>query len=1106
MDNKTTTTTSTKVATTTLPPPRRIAPTDDPNRYWFARHSKSIIFMILTLAVVGIYEAFTLPIAVFPTTNFPRIIVGVDNGVMPINQMEVTITRPIEEAVNSVPGLQNVRSITSRGSAEIDLDFDWSVDMILTLQQVESAIARIQSTLPSTVQIEAHRLDFASFPILGYSITSDKVPQTQLWELATFQLKPRLNRLDGVASVLIQGGQQPEFQITPDPARMLRAHVALQDILDAVNHTNLIDSPGLLSRNHQLFLGLVTAQAQSPDQIADIVIKTNGDIPVRIRDIGTVSQSSAPAYTVVTANGKPAVLVSINRQPVSNTVQVANEVHQAIQDMAPSLPSGVDLQVFYDQSNIVQASIGSVRDAIIIGLFLSGLIIWLFLRDWGTAIMTGLVVPVTIMVTFIVMKIMGQSFNMMTLGGLAAAGGLVIDDAIVVVENIVLHRDGGEGPLRATASALKELTIPLIGSTLTPIVVFLPLISITGVTGTFFRALAIAMSVSLLTSLVLALSWTTNLGTFLIRRGKAETMPEANGTNATNGENGTREEFGNGVEGHSPRTEAAGSESAEAEQIRRMMAAEEASLRGGWFERIIRFYERWLRRAFAHPVWLGGLCAGLIVVSYFSYSKLGSDLLPAMDEGGFIIDYVTPPGSSLQETDRMVSHMERIVRTLPEVESTSRRTGLQLGLAAVTEANTGDISVKLKDKRSRGIDEILADVRSKVTSAEPAVDVDFHQVLEDMIGDLTGAPQPIVIKLYSDDVDALKQWAPRVADSLEGIYINNKKPVVDIDNGIDSTTSGPAVVFTVDPVRAGKAGFTTDQLTTVTSAIVDGEPATTPVVVNDRPYTIRVRYPKQSRSSLEAMRNTLLVNSNGGTATLAAIANISEVPGQIEVIRDNLQRDVAVTARLEGLDLGSGVAAVQKTVNDLKLPPSIRVEYGGTYKEQQKSFRDLVTVLLLALVLVFIVLLLEFRAFSAPLAILSSAILSTSGVFFALLVTHTTFNVSSFMGLIMVIGIVAKNGILLLDANQKFRAVGFSAGEALIQAGRRRLRPIVMTAMAAVAGMLPLSLAIGAGSQMLQPLAIAVIGGILISMILSLVITPAMEFFMTRKGEHIAEA
>jgi multidrug efflux pump subunit AcrB len=1103
MENKTTTTTM-KTTTTTLPPPRRVAPTDDPDRYWFARHSKSIIFMILTLAAVGIYEAFTLPIAVFPTTNFPRIIVGVDNGVMPINQMEVTITRVIEEAVNSVPGLLQVRSITSRGSAEIDLDFDWNVDMVLTLQQVNSAISRIQSTLPSTAQIEAHRLDFASFPILGYSLTSDKVPQTQLWELATYQLKPRLNRLPGVASVLVQGGQQPEFDITPDPARMLRAHVAVQDILDAVNHTNLIDSPGLLSRNHQLFLGLVTAQTQNPDQIGDIVIKTNGDIPVRIRDIGSVSPASAPAYTVVTANGKPAVLVSLNRQPDSNTVEVADEVHQEIENIKPSLPSGVDLGVFYDQSDIVKASIGSVRDAIAIGLFLAGFIIWLFLRDWGTAIMTGLVVPVTIMVTFIVMKIMGQSFNMMTLGGLAAAGGLVIDDAIVVVENIVLHRDGGEGPLRATASALKELTVPLIGSTMTPIVVFLPLISITGVTGTFFRALAIAMSVSLLTSLVLALSWTTNLGTFLIRRGKPAVAPETNGGNGTNG----GEEFANGVDGPrgAPAMQAAGGEAAEIEQIRRMMAAEEASLRGGWFERIINFYERWLRRAFAHPLILGGLCTILIVISYFSYKALGSDLLPAMDEGGFILDYVTPPGSSLQETNRMLSHIEQIVRTLPEVESTSRRTGLQLGLAAVTEANTGDISVKLKEKRSRDVEEIISDVRAKVTAAEPAVDVDFHQVLEDMIGDLTGDPKPVMIRLYSDDVDALSQWAPRVGDTIGGIYINQKKPVVDVDDGIESSTSGPAVVFAIDPVRAAKAGFTTDQLTTVTSAIVDGEPATTPVVVNDRPYVVRVRYPKQDRSSLEAMRNTLLVNSNGGTATLGAIADISETPGQMEVVRDNLQRDVTVAARLEGIDLGTGVRAVQKAVNDLKLPPAIRVEYAGTFRQQQKSFQDLLTVLLLALVLVFIVLLLEFRAFSAPLSILSSAVLSTSGVFFALLVTRTTFNVSSFMGLIMVVGIVAKNGILLLDANQKFRSVGFSAEEALVQAGRRRLRPIVMTAMAAVAGMLPLSLAIGAGSQMLQPLAIAVIGGILISMILSLVITPAMEFFMTRKGERAVGA
>src|SRR5258706_1199473 len=539
----------------------KVPAAEQEQRYWFSRHSKSIVFLISMLAVVGVYEAFSIPIAVFPATNFPRIIIGVDNGVMPINQMEVTITRPLENAVNSVPGLEDVRSVTSRGSAEVDLFFNWSVDMVQTLQQVNSAISRVQSTLPSTAQIETHRLDFASFPIIGYSLTSDKVPQTQLWEIATYDIKPRLNRINGVATVTVQGGQQPEFQITPDTARMQKSRVALQDILDAANHTNLIDSPGLLTRNHQLFLGLVNSQVHSPDEIDDMVIKNVNDVPVRVRDIATVAPSSAPNFTVVTANGKPAVLLSINRQPESNTVEVANLVHQEIENIRPTLPAGVEMRVFYDQSNIVKESIASVRDAIIIGLFLAGFIIWLFLRDWGTAVMTGLVVPATIFVTFIAMKILGESFNMMTLGGLAAAVGLVIDDKIVVVENIVLHRDKGEGPLQATASALKEITVPLIGSTLTPIVVFLPLITITGVTGTFFGALAIAMSVALLTSLVLALVWTSNLGSQLIRRGR------------------------HGAHAEEPTT--------------------------GLFHRVIEFYERAIRRSLHHPSALGLLCPGL---------------------------------------------------------------------------------------------------------------------------------------------------------------------------------------------------------------------------------------------------------------------------------------------------------------------------------------------------------------------------------------------------------------------------------------------------------------------------------------------------------------
>ena len=1021
-----------------------------PERYWFARHSTSIIFLICMLAVIGVYEALTLPVAVFPTTNFPRIIISVDNGVMPIEQMEVSITRTLEEAVRTVPGLDTVRSITSRGSAEIDLNFNWNVDMLETLQLVDAAVSRVQHALPPTADVETHRLDFASFPIIGYSLTSDSVPQTGLWELATYDIKPRLNSLPGVASVLVQGGQQPEFHVIVDPAQMLRAKTSIADILGAINQTNIVDSPGLLSRNHQLFLALVDAQVHSVDDIGNIVIKHANNIPVRVRDISTVAPATAPMYTVVSANGKAAVLLSVNRQPDSNTVQVADEVHTEMAAIQPSLPAGVVLKPFYDQSGIVEESIASVRDAIVIGLFLAGFIIWLFLRDWGTALMTGLVVPVTMVVTFIAMKLLGQSFNLMTLGGLAAAVGLVIDDKIVVVENIVLHRDNGEGPLQATASALKELTVPLIGSTLTPIVVFLPLITITGVTGTFFGALAIAMSVALLTSLVLALVWTSNLSTRLIRRHQ-----------------------------HG--------------------AAHEHDMEHGRvFGPIVRFYERVLRQSLHHRIGLAALALVLVAVSYGCYRFIGSDLLPEFDEGGFIFDYVMPPGSSLQETSRVLNHVEQILRQAPEVESTSRRTGLQLGLAAVTEPNTGDISVKLKANRKRGVEEVISDVRAKITKAEPGLDIEFTQVLQDMIGDLTGAPEPVVVKLFAQDPDLLATWAPQVADALEKTKIGGKTPIVDVEDGIEKTTSGPAVRFLVNGDAADRAGFTPEELGTIGVAMVEGEPATAPVVINDRPYPLRVRFPASARASLESMSNTMIVSSAGSAATLGSVSTVDEQPGQTEIIRENLQRLVEVTARLEGVDMGTGIAAVQKTVSDLKLPPSIRVEYGGTFKEQQKSFRDLTTVLVLAVVLIFLVLLFEFRSYTAPVAILSSALLSTSGVFVALLITRTTFNVSSFMGLIMVVGIVAKNGILLLDANEKFRAQGMPLEESIVHAGRRRLRPIVMTAMAAAAGMLPLALGIGEGSQMLQPLAIAVIGGIMVSMVLSLIVTPAIQFFFER--------
>ena len=619
----------------------------DRSQYWFARLSSPIIFLILTLAGAGVYLAFKIPVSVFPSTDFPRVVISIDNGVMPIDQMLVTITRPIEEAVNNVESLQQVRSITSRGQAEIDLFFDWNVDMFQTLQRVDSALARVQSTLPATATIDTHRLTFASFPIMGYSLTSQTVPATQLWEMATYEIKPRLNRLDGVATVVVQGGEEPEFHVIPDPAKLLSTSVTVTDILDAIRRTNLVDSPGLLPQGHELYLTLINGQVQTPDQLGNIVVKTTQTgIPVRIGDVAKVQKAVKPVYTMVTANGKPAILININRQPNGNTISVANEVHSEMERIRKTLPAGVTLTPFYDQSEIASESIKSVRDAIILGLILASIIMVLFLRDWGTSIVAGLVIPVTVFITLIILRLLGESFNLMTLGGLAAAVGLVIDDAIVVVENIVLHRDAGQPRLQAIHAALRRNNRPLdwvydySDRRISPLDFdrwrHRYILSRSG--GNCYAAL--------LTSLILALTWTPNLSQYFI----------------------------------SPKPRFGDSDPSDGELTdRALLKAEEASLQGV-FGKVVKFYERVLRIALERPKWIAILSVVLIACAYLSYRDLGSDLLPEMDEGGFILDYLMPAGTSLQETNRVLQHVEQILRSIPEVDTTSRRTGLQLGL------------------------------------------------------------------------------------------------------------------------------------------------------------------------------------------------------------------------------------------------------------------------------------------------------------------------------------------------------------------------------------------------------------------------------------------
>ncbi|WP_370245814.1 efflux RND transporter permease subunit [Acidipila sp. EB88] len=1027
-------------------------------QFWLIQAAKPLFFCLVLLTAAGIYAAFQVPISVFPETTFPRIVIGIDNGVMPVEQMQVTITRPIEEAVNTVPGLKTVRSTTSRGSAEVSLFFDWNVDMFQTLQLTDAALSKVQSELPITAKITTNRLTFATFPIVAYALTADErggasVSQTALWQMATYQLKPSLSRVPGVSTVSVQGGQVPEFHIIPDLGKLQITGATVPDIVNSVQSSNIIDSPGLYEADHQLILGLVGAQAHDTDGLGQLIVKTTaGGNPVRLADVATVASGTLPAYTAVAADARPAVLLNITRQPSSNAVAVAGSVATQVDSLSRTLPAGVHLTAFYDQSELVHESIASVRDAILAGLLLACVVLWLFLGDWAASMVAGMVIPVTVAITVLFLWAIGQSFNLMTLGGLAAAIGLVIDDAIVVVENIVVHRDEGESRVEAVRLALREIMVPLIGSTITPIVIFLPLIGVTGVTGSFFRALAMTMGTALLTSLLLALSFTPALSLVLLH------------------ESGARMATGVRTETH-----------------------------GAIMRRTLRVHGWLLERLLDRSLAILAIAALLLVSGYFAYGRLGSNLLPAMDEGAFVIDYIMPAGSSIATTTAVLDKVDRVLHGDPDVLITTRRTGLQLGLAAVTEANTGDISVRLKPGHRRSFKQISSDLRAKINGQAPQLDVEFVQVLEDMIGDLSNSPEPIQIKLFSNDTVLLHTLAPRVKEAIAAI-----PGVVDTQNGIDNTLSGPATYFQVDPSIAGRLGFTPQEVAEDATSLLDGLPTNAPLIMDGRPYTIRVRLGSEHRASLDAIRNTLFRSVAGHTASLGDLAQISELPPQNEIRRENLEQVDLVSGRLEGSDLGGAMAKVKAAIAGMHLPASVRVEFGGTYQEQQRSFSDLARVLLLALALVFGVLLTEFRNFAAPSAILVSSVLSITGVLFALAVTGTDFNVASFMGLIMVIGIAAKNGILLLDADERAREEALSPRDAIVQAARRRLRPILATAVAAMCGMAPLALGIGAGSQMLQPLAIAVVGGLLFSVPTSLLLTPALYYQWTRRQPRTA--
>ncbi len=1007
-----------------------------------------MVIIVFSFALAGAAFLFRLPIAIFPQTDFPRIVILVDNGITPVDIQMLRVTRPIEEAIRIVPGITTIRSVTARGSSEISVFFRWDIDILNALHLVQGRISQITPSLPPECRFYINRLTFSVFPMVGFSITSPGRSQADLWELAYYDIAPRLYRLPGVAETRIVGGRPPEYHVLVDPPKLNSYGMPLTRVTDAIRNSNIISPSGMVQENYHLYLTTVTGLMRTREQIENTVVDVVHGTPVLVKNLARVVPGERPVYNVVTANGRPAVLVNVLQQPDGNAVTIADSVNAELASIKRSLPKDIELSTFYDQSILVRESISGVAESILIGLGLSVLVLMVFLKSWRTTIVAAVVIPIAVLTAVVFMKFFNMSFNLMTLGGLAACIGVVIDDAIVMVENIIVHLSTGQSSGEAARSAITELTPALIGSTLTPIMVFAPLVFLGGVTGVFFRALALTMVTALLASLFLAIFFTPVLAAVFFRRptGAAEADIEK------------AEQAGEG-------------------RVLRWLTAR---------------YETALHWSLYHPRLILLVSAGLLAGMAGLYFHLGSGFLPEMDEGAFVLDYKMLPGTSLLETDRVLRHIEEFVKETPEVESYSRRTGARLALA-IAEPNTGDFLIKLKKDRVRSLEEVTAELRHKITASEPAIEVEFPHILEDLIGDLAWSPQPIEIKVRHDDEAVYKQ----VAKQIEA-WLPRVPGVVDIVNQM--IVIGPSHNFRVDPVKARLAGFGVKDVADLQAAMLDGEVASE-MIRGERMAGIRVRYPAEYRSSTEALKSLLLTSPTGQTVPMSSIASVESHEGTTEIRRENLRNLSSVTARLEKRDLGSAMQEIQQRLpKEIALPPGTHIEYGGLYQMQRESFLGLTQVLLLSILLIFVILVFEFRSFSHPIAILAATILCGSGALAALWITGNTLNISSFMGVIMVVGIVHKNGILMLDSQQYFSEKGYELREAIFHAGRRRLRPITMTALATIFGLAPLAFGVGSGAQLLQPLAIAVIGGVAVSMVLSLLITPVIFYKLRQRG------
>lgn len=1001
-------------------------------KHFFQSYKNPVAVLLVLIIAGGLFAYSKLQTSLFPEITFPKIKIIAEGSLQPVNKMMVYVTKPLENAIKEIPDLQDIRSITSRGSCEISAFINWGADVDLSKQRIESKIAEIRNNLPADLQITVEKMNPSILPVMGYTLESHTKTPIELKQLALYTIKPFLSQVEGISEVRIIGGKQKEYWLQLDRQKMSTLSITPDLITTALSQTNFIRSNGFLTDYRFLYLTITDATVHSKEELQNIVIRNDGKRVVRLKDIADVEIKEAVEYIKINANGQDGLLIAIIKQPNANLVTLSKAMEQKIKDLKNILPNDVSVKPYYVQADFVNDSIKSVKDSLWIGLLLAIFVAILFLRSLKASTVILITIPVTLGLTLIVFYALGYSFNIMTLGAIAAAIGLIIDDAIVVMEQI--HRTHEESPEEPSTTlvhrAIHYLLPAMVGSSLSTIVIFFPFILMSGVAGAYFKVMTNAMIITLVCSFIV--TWICLPVIYLLLTKK---------------------------------------QTANAGKKRKLIIHKTKN-------------QRWVSFFIRRPYLSFIIIAVLGWSIYFILPRLETGFLPEMNEGSIVLDYWSPPGTSLEETDRMLREAEKIIVSIPEVEAYSRRTGTEMGFF-ITEPNRGDYLIQLKKHRSRTTDEVISDIRQKIESTQPALRIDFGQVIGDMLGDLMTSVQPIEVKIFGDDQKKLQELSKQVA-----ALVSNVKGTADVFDGI--VIAGPSVSVDPDFVRLAQFGITPANLQYQLQTSLEGN-VVGAILEKEQLTNIRIVYPGSRKLSVDDIGKLQIFLPNGKLKPITELAAVQIISGDAEVQRENLQSMGVVTSRLENRDLGSVMKDIQKSVNaEVNLPQGYHIEYGGDFKEQQQSFAELLMILITAGFLVFGVILFLYRQFRIAILIIAIAVLGISGSYLALYLTNTPLNVGSYTGLIMIVGIIGENAIFTFLQFRETMQVTHNVDESIIYAISVRLRPKLMTALGAIIALMPLALGIGAGAQLHQPLAISVIGGFIIALPLLLIVLPSV--------------